>query len=116
MISRDPLFLHKNCVNAQHPAAAFEPCHLHILSPSLQRGALSECSQRRASPDIPVYLEKIALLVWKADFALFVKARFLKIVRQSVAVSYVVDSSMFLNLLLVVHAWLEHHPLCSVIC
>ena len=46
----------------------------------------SSCSQLRASPDIPVNLEQIALLVWKTDLAFLVEPRLLKIVGQPIDV------------------------------
>ena len=46
----------------------------------------SSCSQSRASPNIPINLEQITLLVWKTDFAFLVEPRLLKIVCQPVDV------------------------------
>lgn len=73
------------------------------------------CSQRGASPDIPVDLEKIALFVRKANLAFLVETRFLEVVCQSAIISM---SSLCLrigHLLLIVHARLKHNSFGSII-
>ena len=50
----------------------------------------------------------------KAYFALFVEARFLEVVRESVVVRMGFHTAM-VNLLLVVHPGFEHDALCSIV-
>lgn len=76
VVSHDPLFLHRFRVNFQHPAAVPSP-HLVSETPARSPKCVLTKLQRRSPPHIPVNLEQVALLVWKANFALFVEARLL---------------------------------------
>jgi hypothetical protein len=78
---KDPLSPPNCCPSGKlkHASLGTYPTPLVILQPHQL--------QCWCSPDVSINLEKITLLVWKTDLALFVKARFLEVLRKPVIVS-----------------------------
>lgn len=69
------------------PAFPPQKVRTHLNRPLHSPSRVSSCcSQLRASPDVPVNLKQIALLVWKTDLAFLVEPRLLKIVGQPIDV------------------------------